>query len=114
MFQIVLVPGATPQEFTRARAVRYKAAVVSEIDDDGTVIRVVAQTEWMEWEHTAPKPAGKTLEKPTLKKAVAPKKAAPKKKAVSKKKPAPVPETENKQSAIPDENSLENVDVSSI
>lgn len=105
MFQIVLVQGAVPQEFTRARAERYQDSVVSEVTEDGDFVRVIAKSEWSEWGDTAPKPIGKELKKPVLKEAVSEKKPATKKKT----------KKVNKQSAIPDEEvSLENIDVSSL
>jgi len=105
MFQIVLIPGAEPLEFTHARAKRYKQAVVSEMDDKGKFVRVIAADEYMQWDE-APKPKNsRVLEKPVLKEAVSAKKPAPKKKKANKQKKTAIPD---------DDSSLENIDVSSI
>ena len=92
MFQIVLLPGGVPCEFTQLRAERYNNAVVSEVDGNGKFIRVVAADEYTEWGDEVPVSV----------------------KAVTKKKPAKKKKV-NKPSAIPnDDSSLENIDVSAL
>ena len=83
------------------KLVKHSEAEVVEVDDKGTVLRVVDELEWGR-PGFFDEPKAVVEEAPPKKKA-APKRASPKKKAV------------NKQPAIPDDDeSLENIDVSSI
>ena len=85
----------------REKLLKHSEAEVIEVDEAGTFLRLVDSTEW-EREGFFDEPKAVVKEAPPVKKA-APKKASPKKKAV------------NKQTAIPvDDESLENIDVSSI
>ena len=93
MYKIRMKVGGNEWPFTPKLA-RHSAAEVIEVDDEGKVIRLVDKSEWINW-----------TEAPVEK--AEPKKPAAPKKKVAKKKAAQTP-------AIPDDASLENIDVSAI
>ena len=100
MFKIRMKVGGSIFPVT-TNLLKHDEAEVIEVDENNNVLRLIDSTEWGR-EGFFDEPKAVVEEAPPKKKA-APKRASPKKKAV------------NKQPAIPDDDeSLENIDVSSI
>lgn len=97
MFKVRMKVGGSIYPFTLKISAHSEAEVI-EVNEKDEVVRIVDPLEWKRPDFDKP---AVTPAPVAAKPAPAPKKKAPKKKA-------------NKQSAIPDDSSLENIDVSSI